>query len=437
MYKKLSAPIGIQWELTSWCNHHCIYCYNYWRANTSILPDFLKSKEQNIIANEIINNKIFDICLTGGEPLFVIDKYYDCLLKLKNANIKMTLNSNLSSITNEHVNILKDIGINSILVSFPSDIKEVHDVITGVKNSYDKVVSGIKYAINNNFNISISMVVTKINLNTIKSTANFIKDLGCNTFCVTRASYPSWNRNFLDYNLSHIDVLKMLDDTIWTHDNLNLEIDTLTPCPICGFTSDKQREHFHYRGCGAGCSSAIIGSSGQLRPCPQSEYNYGSVLDVGLKAAWDLMDDYRNDVFVPKYCKEECDAFPYDCQGGCRTYSKNMYGSLDSEDPMCTRKILTKKPSAKKTNLILDDNYIIGDNEYRKEEFGYIVFSSRKNWVPIDDELFNILSNNSVINKQMIENELSVKSDEANYILYRLINNNIVLPISNKKGGSL
>ncbi len=47
--------------------------------------------------------------------------------------------------------------------------------------------------------------------------------------------------------------------------------------------------------CGAGSSFAMISSGGRMRPYPNSNVEYASVLEEGIKAVWGRMIDWRSD----------------------------------------------------------------------------------------------------------------------------------------------
>lgn len=394
LYRKLVAPMSLQWELTSWCNHKCIHCYNYWRGDSCGTPDFLSQNDQDKIVSEVIANQVFDVCITGGEPLSVIEHYESALKRLHENNVYLSINTNMAMITQTKLDLLKSVGIGGALVSIVSGDKAIHDAITGRPGSFERVVEGIKLARNSGMNISISLVCTKKNLHTIRATGQLAKDLGARSFCVTKASWPSWRPDFNEFSLTRDDVLNMYDEMIAIHDDLGLEIDTLVPCPVCGFATDRQREILGHRGCGAGRSSAIIGSTGQLRPCPQSEENCGSVLEIGLRGAWDNMQPHRDGDLIPEFCKNHCEAFPHQCQGGCRTDSKNACGSLTAEDPMCTRKIVAKKPD-NSFQSVAGENPQFAPNKnlrFRKEEFGYMAYAGHFQWLAIEETLQKLLS---------------------------------------------
>ena len=72
----LKYPASLDWEVTPYCNHNCIHCYNYWRSNREKDNDELfninVTKEWFMdIAQIIATNKPVSVTITGGEPLSV------------------------------------------------------------------------------------------------------------------------------------------------------------------------------------------------------------------------------------------------------------------------------------------------------------------------------------------------------------------------------
>lgn len=66
-YIELEFPLTAQIEVTSNCNHGCIYCYNYWRNGTDIKYE---SNDELLLkaVSELGEGRVFEIVFTGGEP---------------------------------------------------------------------------------------------------------------------------------------------------------------------------------------------------------------------------------------------------------------------------------------------------------------------------------------------------------------------------------
>src|SRR3989338_6184503 len=119
IFRELSSPLYVQWEITPNCNYNCVHCYNYWRnkESHSYYPIKINEKLNSRIVKELISNKVLRVVLTGGEPLLVIDQFFPYAKQLLNAGILLSINTNLSLITPLIVEKLQSVGINNILTS--------------------------------------------------------------------------------------------------------------------------------------------------------------------------------------------------------------------------------------------------------------------------------------------------------------------------------
>ena len=99
IFRTLSAPVSLQWELTPFCNERCIHCYNYWRTDTLgekliTTPDTLAVLDK--VSSEIVRNKIFNVTVTGGEPLAILKWAYPYLQRLAEGGVEISFNTNLT-----------------------------------------------------------------------------------------------------------------------------------------------------------------------------------------------------------------------------------------------------------------------------------------------------------------------------------------------------
>lgn len=62
----MDIPFGAQFEIENGCTHRCSHCYNGW---------FLDIRPSNPAKTDVIDSiaqsDLFEITLTGGEPLFI------------------------------------------------------------------------------------------------------------------------------------------------------------------------------------------------------------------------------------------------------------------------------------------------------------------------------------------------------------------------------
>lgn len=432
MFKKLSAPINVQWELTTWCNHNCIYCYNYWRGNTDSSAHLSAEQRKiyTIAAKEFIKNGIFYVTLTGGEPLNVIEQVIDIIYPMKKAGISIGINTNLTLLDQKKADLLKSLGIKGILTSLQSADERINDQLAQQDGAYKRTLMGMNLAIKNGFDVSINMVVTKINLHTIRDTGKLAKSLGAHTFSATKAATPFNCADFSEYELDNEDFSQMLMDLLWINDTLEMKVDTLEHYPSCSFPNDEVRNILGSRTCSAGKTGCTVGFDGQIRPCSHAHVTYGNIMD-GLKNAWDKMEQWRDGSLIPSICKDDCKAYPFKCGGGCRIEAFLKKGKLTESDPLCKHIKPLNSQNFKKKNKLPPDVLVTlaNDVKFRSEDFGYIAYGNSHHWLPIDNNLYEILQStilNGSIKAEDIACAYEIDKNDAIEIIQALVSKQIV-----------
>lgn len=71
-------PLGIQLELTSKCNQHCLHCYNQSGSNECTDSE-LTIKEWKQIAKELADMGVFQCVISGGEPTVLGDSVFEIM----------------------------------------------------------------------------------------------------------------------------------------------------------------------------------------------------------------------------------------------------------------------------------------------------------------------------------------------------------------------
>lgn len=426
MYETLSAPILVNWEVTQFCNHNCLHCYNYWRTEVikEKYPENYKQIYKNV-TKELIRNKVFIVTITGGEPLAVFEKIIPFIKKLSNAGIWVVLNSNLTLLTPKRAKKLKEAGIKSILVSLPSADPKTCDKITGIKNSLKSIIKGIKIAQEMNFQIFINMVVSRINNNHIKKTAELVSSMRIKHFSATKASDPSSKREFNQYILNHEEFRKMQENLEEIKKSLSLKTNSLEANPVCAYGNIKPTQGYKF--CNAGKTVCTISPEGEIRPCNRIVETYGNIVD-GLKNSWFKMEDWRSNKWIPDECSD-C-KIKFICNGGCKSDAVKAYGDRKKPDPLYDHKYVLKEKQKNQSKLTERKRFRINPNlKVRSEKFGAILFSLPGNWLPVNHELLELFIKNSgkFITINMIEKSLNVNKNDALFTATTLIQKKLLL----------
>ena len=144
MYRRLTAPLTVQLEVTGECTSECLHCYNFWRnaADRSVLriPSGTLSDESAVaILQKLGAAEVFSLTITGGEPLLNYSATLMSLNLARSLNMAVSLNSNLILLTADKAVSLRQAGLASVLTSILGPTPEVHDSLTQRKNSFEKL----------------------------------------------------------------------------------------------------------------------------------------------------------------------------------------------------------------------------------------------------------------------------------------------------------
>ncbi|QNU67064.1 radical SAM protein [Ruminiclostridium herbifermentans] len=173
--KSLSSPIFVLWELTGKCPQNCVYCYN----GSPKKVEELTSKQLFDVADQIIEAKIFNICLSGGEPT-MRPEYFHLLEYLATSGIQVgTVLSgwNIDPKRARHIAYYA----NTVQVSLDGSSAEIHDSIRRRTNSFNDAINAIKHFVSLGTQVNVSFAVTKDNVDDFPAVYKLCEDIGVAT----------------------------------------------------------------------------------------------------------------------------------------------------------------------------------------------------------------------------------------------------------------
>ncbi len=409
----LSSPVMINLELTSGCNIKCRHCYNYWRDDTLEPVNKLTLEKMDELIDMIIRDKVFHIVLTGGEPFMNFDVLEHSLKRLHDNNVTTSVNTNLMLATPEKLMLLKDTGVDHFLTSLNSYDPETNDYMTNNKGAFDKIVSGIKLAIEHGIRISVNMIVSEPNKDHVYDTAKFCAELGVQRIFATRL-VPSFTVDApeqTDFNLDIEGARKSIDDMLRAKRDFGIGIGTLISYPLCLLGDLQKYEDFVGRGCPAQRGNRmVIDASGETHACTHEEESYGNVFDVGITGAFSRMSKWHDGSYLYQGCAD-CEYINI-CSSGCRSASYGYFKRMDDKDSLFVGRdniTLPYKISIPDDIVRAVDSgssFIVPDRVRFREEDGFYSINVRwANTFTIDTELARFL-----IDKQKSGDEISLSN---------------------------
>ncbi len=337
-YLKIKAPLATQFELTSGCNQRCIFCYNVWKGICSKQDSISLSKEKQLkIIDKIIENEIFDIIFSGGEPL-LINWLEELIEKCSKAKMYTTIITNGKLMTKERALQLKNAGLDDIQISIHHYDHITNDKLTRVQGSFEKSIIGIKNALEvfGIENINVNMVALPETYQDIYRMAKFLHSIGVGSFSVGSPSVTGEMKEDKTLVINKKMFLEIYDQLIKAKKDFNIHVGFSGGFPICLFPEiNKETIKMIGNYCDAGLNQVIIGPDGGLRPCVCLGENLGNILDDDLKEIWNknkFLLDIRTMKFIPKECRK-CQYVSI-CRGGCRASAEGYFGKLNAIDPL-------------------------------------------------------------------------------------------------------
>ncbi len=262
-------------EITSKCNERCVHCY----IPHDSKANHIKTDLFYNIIEQCKDMKVLHLTLTGGEPM-LHKNFIDFLKKCKDNNFSVNVLSNLTLLTDEIIEEMKENRLLSIQVSLYSMDSNIHNAITQKKGSFEITKNAILKLKKNNVPLQISCPIMKQNKNCYKDVLKWAKinnfNVGCDYVIIARCDHTTQN---LRSRLSINDIKEVISDKIVYEprylellEKESVEKKNITPddivCSVCQ-------------------SSICIADNGNVYPCAGWQgYVVGNVYETSLKDIW-------------------------------------------------------------------------------------------------------------------------------------------------------
>lgn len=181
MFKKAGqacTPLITTLEITQGCNYKCHHCYNFDRSKE--MPDNLKSEalrpeEILRIIDEVALSGALYLNFTGGEVL--LHPHLDEFIKrARTHHLETRLKTNGSLLTTERCKKLDETGLSGMDISLYGFSEESYQTLTGRSGMFIKTIEGIKAAIEQGFNVDISIILHRYNIDELKKMVDFCQE---------------------------------------------------------------------------------------------------------------------------------------------------------------------------------------------------------------------------------------------------------------------
>mgnify|MGYP001565883072 CR=1 FL=1 len=337
-YLNLKSPISMQVELISGCNQKCIFCYNVWKEGCSKTPCIktLTKEQHHKIVEEIIKNEVFDVILSGGEPL-LIPYLEELIKKLAMNKIPTMIITNGMLLTKARVKKLKEAGLESIQISLHHFKESMNDTITGIKGSCKRTIEGIKNVIEimGADCLNVNMVVIPKTYKNVYEMGKFLGNFGVTSFSVGCSSVAGEMSNNKYLFVDRKKFLEIYNQLKMVEKDVRIKVSFTGGFPLCILPDINEAKRLSSNFCDAGLNQLVVSPKGDLRPCVCMNQIVGNIFKDDLKKVWNenkILKEIRELGYLPKECRG-CDYISM-CRGGCRASAEGYFGKLNAIDPL-------------------------------------------------------------------------------------------------------
>ena len=286
--------ISFSMELTARCNNNCRHCYINLPAND------LRTKEKELsldeikhIASEAVSLGALWCLITGGEPLLRED-FFDIYLSLKKIGLLVSVFTNATLITEEHVRFFKKYPPRDIEVSVYGVTKDIYENVTRRLGSFEAFMRGLNLLLENGIKVRFKAMAIRSNVCQLQEISRFCRERTKDYFRFDPFLHlgfdcnPGRNQEIKSERLSSSEIAAIERSDPERFHALEKNCDRLIN-PEFSYTNCNHLFH-----CGTGNGSFVIGYDGSFRLC-SSLWHPDCIYDLrkgGLTDAW------QN--FVPK-----------------------------------------------------------------------------------------------------------------------------------------
>jgi len=171
--RRKRLPLHGMIEVTCRCNFRCAHCY---MPHEPTGPELTKEELCDIV-DAVAEEGGMWLTFTGGEP-FVRHDFMEVYIHAKRRGLLTSIFTNASLITPEVADQLVDFQPLSVSITVYGATRETYWRVTGVPDSYDRVMRGIELLMDRGIRLELKTVVMTLNKHEFWEIRRFAKEAG-------------------------------------------------------------------------------------------------------------------------------------------------------------------------------------------------------------------------------------------------------------------
>jgi len=270
LWDKLTSnrkPISFELEVTARCNNNCQHCHiNLSGGDREARDRELNLAEIERIADEAVELGVISCLITGGEPLIRSD-FPDIYLSLKKKGLLVSVFTNATPITLEHVKLFKHYPPRDIEVTVYGVTQKTYDEVAQKVGMFERFMRGLSLMEKYEVPVRLKAMVMRANLHEYSSITEFCMKHGKDYVRYDPNLHLRYDNDFK--RNEEIRTQRLTPDEIIALEKQDLKgaMDILKQVP------PKRNKEMNYEKsvplleCGAGTSQFNVSYDGQFRLC--------------------------------------------------------------------------------------------------------------------------------------------------------------------------
>jgi radical SAM additional 4Fe4S-binding domain len=321
-------PYHFVWLATNACNARCVHCSS---ASGKRRANELDTAEAIHLFDAFARLGVLDVAISGGEPLLRSD-IYEIIGHAIDLGIRVGLGSNGSTINQESVRRLRDLGLHRLQISLDGT-EDTHDTARCWPGLYKKVVKAIRTSLDGGLRTHVCCTLHRMNYQQLPEMFAVCVSWGVHRLNLSRFVPTGRGNKALDLSPTEWRNTVAVCEELARELEGRLEVTTHMAQMI--LSKPELGDCINFCGCQAGRGQGCIGCEGEVMPCVVLPIVIGNVRDVPLEEIWatsPIIRDLQDRSTLVGLCaacrfRERC--------GGCRGVAYSHFGDFRASDPRC------------------------------------------------------------------------------------------------------
>lgn len=301
--REKNVPLSATFELTSRCNFNCKMCYIHDSESSKLKEKELTTQQWIDIADKAKDAGSLLLLITGGEPLLRPD-FPEIYVHCKKIGLEVSVNTNASLITDEHIAMFREYPPNRLNVSLYGACEETYANVTCRSGYYKKVTDTIKKLREAEIAVKISVTVSSYNSGDLPELFKIAKsfDVPIETACYL---FPSARLGKETDRPSPQEAARnMITSDICYFESDKLHERAKSLCRIDECVGEKEKTRGTGMKCRGGITALWITYDGIMLPCGMMTKPCSSVIENGFAQAWKEVNEATKKIVLPEKCSK-------------------------------------------------------------------------------------------------------------------------------------